>query len=121
MEGTLTVRHIDHVTVATLQERSILGTSIVDAIARELYKLPDLYRIREVVLDCTKVQFVASSMLGVLVALQRKVAQIGGRLVLCGVRPELMTIFRMMRLHKSLPIADDEAQALKCFGVECMA
>jgi anti-sigma B factor antagonist len=54
-------------------------------------------------------------MLGKLISLQRKVKARGGRLALCGIRPQLYEVFRILQLPQLLAIYADEEAALQEF------
>jgi len=72
---------------------------------------------RKIVLDFGQVRFLSSQTLGVLINLNKKVEQIKGKLIICGLRPELSKVFKVTRLDKLLKFARDEEAALNEFGV----
>ncbi len=113
----ISISQIQDVTVVNFQQSSILDSAAVEAIGESLYKLVDEQARRKIVLDFTPVRFLSSSMLGVLIALQKKARTIKGKIVLCGLRPELMKVFKITKLDKMLTFADDEQQALRKFHV----
>ena len=98
--------------VVGFRQTSILDAATVDAIAVELYPLIDQQAHRRIVLDFQQVQFLSSSMLGVLINMHRKAQAIKGRIVLCGIRPELMRVFKIMKLEEMLEFADNESEAM---------
>jgi anti-anti-sigma factor len=51
-------------------------------------------------------------MLGVLISLQKRARLIGGRVVLCAMRPDLMKVFQITKLDKILEFAPSEREAL---------
>jgi anti-sigma B factor antagonist len=67
--------------------------------------------------DFRAVGFLASQMIGVLVALDNKVRAIKGRVVLVGMRENLMKVFKITRLDKRLTFAGDESEALGALGI----
>jgi len=71
---------------------------------------------KKLILDCTKVQFLASAAIGVFVNLQKKVAAIKGTLIICGLRQDLMRVFEITQLTKLFKFADDEGAALTFLG-----
>ncbi len=71
---------------------------------------------RQVVLDFTPVKFMASAMLGKLVALQKKCDEFQAKLKLCGVSPDIMQVFKITKLNKVFDIQSDEATARKSFS-----
>ena len=108
----LVISQIEGVTMVDIQTGSLLEGGTVEYIARELYALADKQAKRKIVIDFQKVRFLSSTMLGVLVSLQKRLRAIKGNLVIVGLRPELRKIFHIMRLDKILAFADDEQQAI---------
>ncbi len=51
-------------------------------------------------------------MLGVLVTLQKKIADISGRLLLCAVHSDLQKLFHIVKLERTLPIVADTHTAM---------
>jgi len=105
------------VTVVKLQDSSILDTHVIDRIGRELYALTDEQNRRKLVLDFSNVKFLASHTLGVLLTLRKKSQAIGGSLVLCGLRKDLMQVFLITNLDKVFEFFSDDAAALRHFKV----
>ncbi len=113
----LVISQIQDVTIANFNSTSILETSAVEAIARELYAIIDEQARKKVVLDFHMVNFLSSQMLGVLIAMHKKSADIGGKTIICGLKPELHKIFKITKLDKLLNFAPGEEQALNSFDV----
>jgi len=116
----LVISQVQGVTFAQLTIPSILDGPVIDALAETLYELVDAQARRRVVVDFTKVGFLASQMIGVLVALDNKAREIKGQVVLVGMRENLMKVFQITRLDKRLAFADTEADALRAMGVTPM-
>jgi len=113
----LVVSEINGVCVVTFRSVSILDAVVVETIGRKLYDLVDREARRKLVLDFSEVRFLTSQMLGVLIALHKKSQAIDGKVVLCGIRPDLGKAFKVTRLDKMLSFADDKEAALASFGV----
>lgn len=105
------------VTVVNLNEGSILDTQQVEHLGAELYRIVDDRACRKLVIDFSKVKFLSSSALGILIRLQKKAGEIKGRVVLCGLRKELMQVFKITSLDRLFTFYDNEEQALAAFGV----
>jgi anti-sigma B factor antagonist len=110
------IQRIGDATVVTLQESRLLESQQLDALGRELYRLVDEMDRKKLVVDCTKVQFMASAAIGVFVNLQKKSAAIKGTLIICGLRKELMQVFEITKLTKLFKFAADEKAALQALG-----
>lgn len=113
----LILMHIRDVSVVNFRNTSILDGNAVEDIRQELYSLIDDKAQRKVVLDFTSVHFLSSMMLGVLLEMQKKSKAIKGNIVICGLRPKIFEVFKVMRLDKLMNFAADEQQALGQFGV----
>ena len=116
-ESGLVISKMQDVVVVTFRATSILDDGTVESIRQDLYSLVDEQARRKVLLDFGHVRFLTSAMLGVLIALHKKSQAIKGKLVICGLRPDLKKIFAITKLDSILEFADDEADALKRFGV----
>jgi len=109
------IQKIQDATVVTLQEPRLLESKQLDTLGEELYRLVDQMDRKKLVVDCTKVQFLASAAISVFVNLQRKSSAIKGTLVICGLRKELMQVFEITKLTKLFKFAADE-KALQTLG-----
>lgn len=66
------------------------------------------------VLDLSRLSYVGSAVLGLMVNLRQQVKQTGGRLALCGLSPQLVHIFNtccMERLFRIVKTRDDAVSA----------
>ncbi len=104
------------VTIVDVQEVRLLDASQIDAIGQELYRLVDQMDRKKLLLDLTKVRFLASAAIGVLMTLHQKTQAIQGTMVICGLRKELMRVFEIMKLTKVLKFAANEGEGLGMFG-----
>lgn len=113
MASNIVVSQAEGVTTVSLRMSSILDGSVIEEIGRTLFDLVENRAADRLAVDFQPVSFLSSSMLGVLVSLQKKATLAGGRVVLCGLRPSLMKIFTITRLEKIFTFADDESQAVR--------
>jgi len=65
------------------------------------------------VLDLSNTDYMGSSMLGLMVNVRQVIKQAGGTLVLCGMSPRLMHVFRTCSLHQLFTIVGTRAEAIK--------
>ena len=89
----------------------------IQNIARELYLLVEEREARKIVLDFSDVRFLSSQALGVLLTLRRKADRSGAKVILCGIRPELMRVFKLTNLDQMFAFFDGTESALAQFGV----
>jgi anti-sigma B factor antagonist len=115
--ANLLIQTIRDATIVNFQDTSILDTLQVQQIGDEIYGLVDTMNRKKLVLDFSKVRFLSSSALGVLITLRKKSEAIKGKVVLCGLRSELMKVFQISRLDKLFEFCDNEEDALAGFGI----
>ncbi len=115
--SNLRIRSVEDVTAVRFQESSILDTQLIHEIAHELDQLIEAGGNKKLLLDFTDVKFFSSSALGILVTLSKKMAEIEGQLVICGLAAELIKVFKITNLDKLFNFADNEDQALQMLGV----
>lgn len=77
-----------------------------------LYKTIESREDGRFVLDLTEIDYLASSEIGSLVTLKRRVDRRHGQLVIYGVTPYVLDIFRTMNLQKILELVDTRTAAL---------
>ena len=70
----------------------------------------------KLLVNLSKVTYIDSSGLGVLVGALKEATKEGGRLVLAGMTREVRTVFDLTRLAKFFEIYDDEATAKSHLG-----
>lgn len=111
------VQKVQDVTVVDFQDARLLETHLIDQLGEQLYRLVEKLDRKKLVLDFSKVQFLSSAAIGVLLNLHKKSLAIKGTLVLCGLKKDLMKVFEIMKLNKLFKIVPDEKEALSVFGV----
>jgi anti-anti-sigma factor len=116
-ESKLLVHAIQDVTVVTFRDSTMLDSGVIEAVGLELYALVDEKAVRKIVLDFSTVKFLASQAVGVLITLKKKADAIKGELAICGMREEIMRVFRIMNLMKMFRFFENETRALEAFHV----
>jgi anti-anti-sigma factor len=111
----LEVEQIGTVTVVKFTRSELLDDETIEAIGAELFSLVDVLGCRQVVFNLAKVKRVASLMLGKLLTMHKKLKAAGGRLILCGVDPEIYKIFETLRFPQLIRVVKDEQEALQAF------
>ncbi|MBS3821524.1 MAG: STAS domain-containing protein [Planctomycetes bacterium] len=115
MPEGLVINRTEGITTAMIRYRSLLEGDQIDRIGHELYTLVDEMDHQKVIVDFRQVNFLASAMIGTLVALHKKAEAIDGKVILVGLKPNLMKVFEITNLHKVLNFAETEEQAAKQF------
>jgi anti-sigma B factor antagonist len=112
----LAITEAGPVTIVRFADRRILDDANIQEIGQELYQLVEEEHRHQLLLNLCDVDFLASSALGKLITLQRKLKARGGTLKLSNVRPEIYEVFAITRLNAKFDIRDEEAEALAAFN-----
>ncbi len=104
------------VTVVTFQDPRVLEAAQIEKIGEELYRFVDEMDRKKMILDFTKVQFLASAAVGLLINLHKKSSAIKGTFIICGMRNELKKVFEIMKLTKMFKFAANEEEAFSMLG-----
>jgi anti-anti-sigma factor len=105
----------DILTIRILDER-LVDPEQLKRLFDDLYALLGKSDEQQVVLDFAPVKFMASAMLGKLVALQKKCDEYRAKLKLCSITPDILQVFKITKLNKVFDIQTDEATARKSFS-----
>lgn len=106
------IQKVGDVTVVEFLEARLLDGQQLEAIGRELYALVDQMNRKKLVLDFSKVRFLASAAIGVVLQLHAKSKAIKGTVVICGLQKDLMRVFEITKLTKLLRFAPGNKEAL---------
>jgi anti-anti-sigma factor len=79
-------------------QRRITEDDNVEQLGEELFALVEQFKMKDIVVDFTAVNFITSSVLGKLITLHRKASRYAGQLTLTGVQGELEQILRTSHL-----------------------
>lgn len=95
-----------HVTVVELVPKKIVGEEAIERIGESLFRLPNVEKIKDLILDFSRQEYVVSAFLReVLLPLRRTVVrELNGKLVVCEVSNEGLDdgidgVFRVSRLN----------------------
>ena len=113
MDAFFTQRQEGPFTVVDFQTESLMNQSDLERIGQALYRLIDEEDRKQLLLDFTRVRFLSSQAIGILLTLNKKLGQIeGGKLVLCSVGPQLLELLKITRLNRVLTIRPNRKDAL---------
>jgi anti-anti-sigma factor len=114
METFFTVRQDKGYSVVEFQTESLMNPLELERVGQGLYRLVDEGHATRVLLDFTKVKYLSSQAVGIILTLNKKMSQFkGGALVLCGVGPQLLQLLKITRLDQILRIVNTQAEGLK--------
>jgi len=115
----LEAEHIGDVTVVNFIDRKILDEQNIQTIGEQLTSLVEEESgqrdCKKFLLNFGNVDFLSSAALGKLIALNKKVKGLGGRLILCNIHPDIREVFEITRLSTFITIQEDEQTALQAF------
>ena len=97
-------------TVLRLLEPSLMDPAVVEALNAHVERLLSAGR-HNLILDFAEVQYISSSMVGVLVGAKQSVSRAGGALVLAGLNRRLHELLKITRLEKMFVVEPDVAAA----------
>ena len=87
----------------------------MNRLGERLSELADSEPNPKLLLDFSNVEHLSSAALGVLIKLNRQVADAGGRLKLSDISPPIFEVFRITRLNKLFDIHETTGRALEDF------
>lgn len=108
------VQQIGEHTVVEFTSPSLMDPIELEQVAQQLYQLVDEQDRRKIILDFEKVQYLSSQAIGILLAMQKKLAALKkSNLILCGVGARLMELLRITRLDRVLTIKPSQKEAIR--------
>ena len=102
-----------NVRVVEFEDRKILEDFIINQIGAQLADLVDENPEPRIVLDFKNVEHLSSAALGVLITLDKQVAERQGKLALANIQPQIYEVFRITRLNKLFNIQNTTAAAVE--------
>ena len=97
--------------VLRLLEASLMDPAVIDALGQHVDRLLAEGN-KNLIIDFREVEYISSSMVGVLVGTRQSVSRAGGKLVLCGLNARLHELLKITRLEKMFVVKDDVESAL---------
>ena len=109
---TFSLREVSDVLIITIEDSSYLNDFRTNAFRDKLYDAVSGWAPNRFALDLTKVEFLSSSGVAILVGLKRRIEPKGGKLVVFGIHPVVDDLLRITRLTQFFTFAPDEAKAV---------
>lgn len=100
------------VVVATLEDDKILDETQLEALEGSFLPLIDQNPGIQLIVDFSNVQFLTSSVLGLLIRMSKKIYEGKGQLRLCAINPKIQEVFKITRLDKIFEIFTDWEDAM---------
>lgn len=112
-EALYIIGEADGVRIAELYLSDTLDVMEFDRINEALLQAVDGDASGRWILDLTRTTYMGSAVLGLLVNIRQRVKQAHGRLVLCGLSPQLEQIFRACCMERLFTMAKTREEAIK--------
>ena len=90
----------------------MLDSMEIDGLIESVLGQLDSKQDRPWVVDLSQVEYMGSSMLGLFVNMRERIRQGGGTLILCGMSPQLLRIFKTCCLERLFTIVKTRGDAL---------
>lgn len=110
----LRVEQVGDIALVRFLQRHILDEEVISYIGEELLRLIT-EGCRRIVLNLGTVEALATSMLGELLGVHKKIRAAGGRLALCEFTPQLREVFELLKLAQVFHTYDTEQEAMQSF------
>ena len=99
----MTMLHVDDaggvIEVAFL-EKNILDESNIQQVGKELNEAVEGKPTPQLILDFGNVEHLSSAALGILITMNNRVKDVGGKMCLANIRPQIFEIFKITKLDR---------------------
>jgi anti-sigma B factor antagonist len=110
----IAVEYVQNATIVTFTDEKILEEQDISALQDSITSVIESASGGvNLILDFSKVRFLSSAVLGLLIRVSKRVYQRNGRLRLCNINPKIYEIFKITRLTKIFDIYPDVKSASK--------
>ncbi|HOW69556.1 MAG TPA: STAS domain-containing protein [Phycisphaerae bacterium] len=115
VEASLTIRKQDSISVVEFEDRKILEEVVIGQILEKLTGLVAAEPVPKVLLSFRKVEHMSSAALGVLITVNKQIAERHGQLVLANIHPQIYEVFKITRLNRLFNIQSTTDAAVRAF------
>jgi anti-sigma B factor antagonist len=112
----LQIAQVGDVTVVRFADCRVLDEASAHLIGQELFDLVEKDGHRKILLNLAEVNFLASTALGKLVVLHKKLRVAGGEVKLCSLQEPIRDVFAITKLDTVFDIREDEPAGLLAFA-----
>jgi anti-sigma B factor antagonist len=118
MASEYILTQVNKASVVEFNIPSLMDPIKLEAIQTQLFKLVDEQDKRLMILDFSKVEFISSQAIGIVIGLNRRLAKLPhSKLLLCGVNGKLMELMKITRLDKVLTIKASQKEAINSLAM----
>ena len=105
---------VGDVVILTFLPGSMAESESIERVGEVVSAIGDACRV---VVNLSHLRFITSMFLGMLVVLHKKVASVDGILKLCGVQPDVLEVFKVIKLDTIFSIYDSERPAVESLSL----
>jgi anti-sigma B factor antagonist len=118
MASAYILTQVNKAAVVEFNIPSLMDPVQLESIQGELFELVDEQDKRLMILDFSKVEFISSQAIGIVIGLNRRLAKLPhSKLLLCGVNGKLMELMKITRLDKVLTIKPSQKEAINSLAM----
>ena len=114
-QGKLKIIEEDGVTIVSFLEVAFLDETSIKDLGNELESLVKDKQGINLIINFANVDYLSSAVLGRLVKVYKLVATNKGKIKLCGIKNNILQVFKITRLDKMFEIQPDVEKAVKSF------
>ena len=100
------------ITVVGFASPTILNSYNITEISDQLFDLIDKQGHKLLVMDFSTIIILCSQTLGVLLKMRKKLDEVEGKMVICGIDPGLYRVFKITRLEDLFEFYEDKVAAV---------
>ena len=112
----LNISTVDDVVVVSFAGASIGMLAGIDEMAQQLRDYVAEESPKKMVVDFEGVKFFSSQVLGLLVDVWRKLAEYGGKVLICQINPQLSRVFKITNLDRIFEFYPDRSAAIEALN-----
>jgi anti-sigma B factor antagonist len=118
MANEFLLTNIDKATVVEFQTPSLMEPAQLKLIETQLTALVDEQDRRLIILDFSRVEYISSQAIGIVIILRRKLAALPhSKFMLCGISAKLMELLKITRLDRILTIKPSQKEAINAMAM----
>ena len=118
MESEYLVTRIDKATIIEFRVPSLMEPGQLESIQQQLFKLVDEQDKRWIILDFSRVEFLSSQAIGIVIGLNRRLSALpNSKLLLCGVNAKLTELLRITQLDRVLKVKATQKEAVNSLAI----
>lgn len=116
-KNIIDIKTEDGISIVSFLSPSMSAVKDVEKIAKTLRAFVADNEPMKIVVDFAEVSFFSSQVLGLLVEVWKKLKEYGGRVVICGINPNLGRVFKITKLDTLFDFYPDRPTAVNAFAV----